>query len=67
MEIAQDIADKAEADKGVHYDTIILTSESREIMDEGIKVDQAKQYPFKFLMNAGDVTQGTGYPVEYKC
>lgn len=65
MEIAQDIADKAQTEKGVNYDTIILTSESREIMDEGIKVDQAKQYPFRFVMNTGDVTQGSGFPGDF--
>ena len=45
--------------------SIILTSESREIIESRNEYETSVSFPFRFVVNENDAFQGTGYPKEY--
>merc|ERR1712176_523975 len=51
---------------GMVHDTIILTSESSKILRSRFQFQRNNTFPFKFIVNENDVTQGTGRPNHFQ-
>jgi len=68
MTIATRIAERAVENKsrsqylsnGMFHDTVILTSESRSVLNAKIDFEKRKTFPYKFIVN--DFAGGTGRP-----
>ena len=62
MQIAQNVFEKEkEKDRGGELTNIILTSESKAIIDSRVEFESR----FKFFVNENDAMQGSGRPKEY--
>ncbi|GFH56979.1 hypothetical protein CTEN210_13456 [Chaetoceros tenuissimus] len=48
------------------YDTIVLTSEARDILDARFNYTKNESFLFRFIVNEEDVTQGVGNPRHFK-
>ncbi len=52
-----------EVDEELLYDTVILTTESKEILESRLRyVPSNESFPYEFVVNEEDVGQGSGNP-----
>jgi len=48
------------------YDTVVLTSESKQVMEERFNYTEKEDFPFRFIVNDEDPRQGSGKPGNYR-
>ncbi len=65
MNIAEAMAAKRANATSNIYDTIVLTSDSREMMEARFNYTKNETFPFRFVVNDEDVLQGHGNPMKY--
>jgi len=73
MKVVKRVAEKA-MEKKYNYlptnetihEAIILTSESSKVLQSRFEFEQNDEFPFRFIVNENDVTQGTGNPNKYR-
>ena len=66
MQVAEEMAVKRSGQTSSTYDTIVLTSEDREMMEARANYTRNETWRFRFVVNANDTLQGHGRPKRYQ-
>ena len=72
MQLAKEMAVKRVKQRGasnvsqIHYDTIVLSSESKDVLEARHNCTSNSSFPFRFVTNDQDAGQGHGKPKRFK-
>ena len=66
MRVVEETAAERSAQTSSTYDTIVLTSEARDMIEARATYARNETWKFRFVVNANDTLQGHGKPMLYQ-